>query len=138
LPTLARAIQGLILFSTALGVFFLLQAYQVVPADVFYILLTGWLLFAFDSVLTFIRPKVSFYLGLVLALVALTETLTQPEHYALVENGNVAATITLVLGSISQGILIALIAYYLVRHRKEDPWAWPGSESPVSDVAPAQ
>ncbi len=135
--TLTQAIQGVILFSTVLGVYFLWLVYPRVPQDVFYILLTGWLLFAVDSALTFIRPKLSYYLGIVLALIALAETLTQSEHYAIVASGDVPATVTLVLGSISQAVLIILVGYYLARFRNEDPWAWPGKGPAESDVSPA-
>ncbi len=127
--SLARLIQGLIIFSTALGVVFLWQAQPLVPSDVFYILTFGWVLFVADSVLTFLRPKISFYIGLVLGIVALTETLSQPEHYSLVENGNVPATIILVVGSVAQALLIGTVLYYLVSARRKDPWAWPGAES---------
>jgi len=123
-----RFIQLLIIFSTVLGVFFLWQAYPLLPHDVFYILTFGWVLFAIDSVLTFLRPKVSFYLGLVLAIIALFETLSQPEHYSLVENGNLPASITLVLGSTAQALLIILVGYFLISQRKKDEWAWPAGE----------
>jgi hypothetical protein len=127
----ARVIQGLIIFSAILGVFFLWQAQPLLPSDVFDILTFGWLLFVVDSILTFVRPKVSYYLGLVLAIIALSETLTQPEHYALVENGNVPATIILVLGSVTQALLIASVLWYILSERRKDPWAWPGAESPA-------
>ena len=138
---LPRAIQGLILFSTLLGVFFLWQAYPlifpVVPY-VFYALLLGWVLFVFDSILTFVRTRVSFYLGVVLAAIALTETLIQPEHYSLIQSGNVSAAIIIVLGSVSQALLIVLTIFYLVTSRKKNPWAWPGDELPDSDIAPTE
>jgi len=127
----ARAIQGLIIFSTALGVFFLWQAYPLLPGDVFDILAFGWLLFLVDSLLTLVRPRASYYLGLVLAVVALSETLTQPEHFALVENGNVPATVILVVGSIAQALLIGSVVWFVVSKRRKDPWAWPGAESPT-------
>jgi len=127
----ARAIQGLIIFSTALGVFFLWQAYPLLPGDVFDFLAFGWLLFLVDSLLTLVRPRASYYLGLVLAVVALSETLTQPEHYALVENGNVPATVILVVGSIAQALLIGSVVWFVVSKRRKDPWAWPGAESPT-------
>ena len=127
----ARVIQGLIVFSAVLGVFFLWQAQPLLPPDVFDILTFGWLLFVADSVLTFVRPKISYYVGLVLAIVALTETLTQPEHYALVENGNVPATLILVLGSVAQALLIGSVLWFIISERREDPWAWPGAESPA-------
>jgi len=127
----ARVIQGLIIFSAILGVFFLWQAQPLLPSDVFDVLAFGWLLFVADSILTFVRPRISYYLGLVLAIVALSETLTQPEHYALVENGNVPATIILVLGSATQALLIGSVIWYIVSERRKDPWAWPGAESPA-------
>ncbi len=135
---LPRAIQGLILFSTLLGVFFLWVAFPLLPDAVRYILAFGWSLFVVDSTLTFVRPKVSYYMGFVLALVALAETLAQPEHYQLVANGNVPATVILVLGSVSQALLIGLSGYYLIAIRKEDPWAWPGRDLADSDVTPAE
>jgi hypothetical protein len=141
MSALARAMQGLILFSTVLGVFFLWQAYPLIfPAApyVFYALFLGWVLFVFDSILTFVRPKQSYYLGIVLAAIALGETLTQPEHYSLIQGGNVPATMIIVMGSVSQALLIVLVGYYVLTSRREDPWAWPGKESSDSDVAPAE
>ena len=129
--SVTRAIQGLIIFSAILGVFFLWQAQPLLPSDVFDILTLGWLLFVIDSILTFVRPKISYYVGLVLAFIALSETLTQPGHYALVKNGNVPATIILVLGSVAQALLIGFILWYIISERRKDPWAWPGAESPA-------
>jgi len=120
-------IQGLIIFSALLGVAFLWQAYPLLPSEVFDILAFGWFLFVVDSVLTFVRPLASYVLGLVLALIALSQTLSQPEHYALVESGNLPATLTLVLGSAAQALLIVFIGYYLLARRKKNPWAWPSA-----------
>jgi len=127
----ARVIQVLMIFSAVLGVFFLWQAQPLLPADVFDILTFGWLLFVADSILTFVRPRISYYIGLVLAIIALSETLTQPEHYALVRNGNVPATIILVLGSVAQALLIGFVLWYIISEHRKDPWAWPGTESPA-------
>ncbi len=127
--TAARSAQALIIFSTVLGVFFLWQAQPLLPQGVFYVLALGWLLFVADSILTFFRPRAAYYLGLVLAVIALGETLSQPEHYALVENGNVSATVILILGSVAQALLIASVAWYIFSERKKDPWAWPGAGS---------
>jgi hypothetical protein len=129
--SLAKAIQGVIIFSTVLGVFFLWQAYPLVPTDVFDFVAFGWVLFVFDSVLTFVKPRVSYYFGMALGVIALGETLSQPEHYQLVASGNVPATIILVLGSITEALLIVLVAIYIVGEQKKDPWAWPGARSPA-------
>jgi hypothetical protein len=124
-----RAIQGLILFSTVLGVFFLWQVYPLLPAMAFDFVAVGWGLFLVDSILTFVRPRASYYLGLALGIIALGETLSQQAHYALITSGNLTAAGTLVLGSASQALLIILVVYYVVARRKRDPWAWPGANS---------
>jgi hypothetical protein len=129
--SVSRIIQGLIIFSVLLGVAFLWQAYPLLPSDVFWILAFGWFLFVVDSALTFVRPLASYVLGLVLALIALSQTLAQPEHYALVESGNLPATLTLVLGSAAQALIIVFVGYYLIAHRKKDPWAWPSADVPA-------
>ena len=135
---LTGAIQGLILFSTALGLVFLWQAHSVLPSDVFDIIAFGWVLFALDSALTFVRPVVSYYLGLVLAAIALTLTLSQPAHFALVASGNLLAAVTIVLGSIAEGLLMDLAAYFAISQRRKDAWEWPGEKGvPAPDPDPA-
>jgi len=129
--TVPRIIQGLIIFSALLGVAFLWQAYPLLPSDVFWILAFGWFLFVVDSALTFFRPMASYVLGLVLALIALSQTLSQPEHYAIVESGNLPATLTLVSGSAAQALIILFVVYYLMARRKKDPWAWPSAQVPA-------
>lgn len=118
-----RAIQVLILFSTVLGVFFLAQAYPVLPSYVFYFVSLGWVLFIVASVLTFFRPKASFYLALVLAVAALASTLSQPQHYALVKSGNIPATVTLFLGSGAEILIVVLALYYFLTGQRGSPWA---------------
>lgn len=127
---LQRVVQGLILFSTVLGAVFLWQAYQVLPSVAFDSVALGWVLFCVDSVLTFVRPFASYVLGLVLAVVALALTLSQPAHFALVASGNLLAATTIVLGSAAELLLIVFAAYYLLRARRtKDDWAWPGPAS---------
>ncbi len=121
----------MILFSTVWGAVFLLYARPSLPTGVFYFLSFGWVLFVVDSVLTFIRPRISYLMGLVLALIALFATLSQPEHYALVQSGDTTATVILVLGSAAEVILIVAVVWYILSARKKDPWAWPGAESPA-------
>lgn len=128
MATTRNVIQWLILFSTLLGLVFLWQAYAVLPADVFGIIAFGWVLFAVDSVLTFVRPVVSYYLGLVLAALALSLTLSQPAHFALVTSGNTLAAATIISGSVAEVLLIVAVGSYLVKERRRDPWGWPGSE----------
>ena len=75
---IGKVIQGLVLFSTLWGVFFLWYAHGFLPTEVFYFISFGWVLFVVDSALTIFRPKVSYYFGLVLAVIALFATLSQP------------------------------------------------------------
>ena len=126
-----KLIQGLILFSTLLGAVFLWQAYPLLPADVFYGIASGWVLFVVDSALTFVRPKASYYLGLVLGAAALAESLGQPEHYTFFQSGDVSAAAIFVLGSAAQALLIIFVVYYLISGRRKDPWAWPGGQPPT-------
>ena len=128
--SLAKAIQGVILFSTIFGAFFLYEVYPLVPAFVFDGVAVGWALFLVDSILTFLRPRISFYLGMALAVAALAATLSAPEHYQLIAGGNVPATATLVVGWGSEVLLIVLVGIYIMDLRKKDPWGWPGEGSP--------
>lgn len=115
---MGRLIQGLVLFSTLLGVFFLFEVYPLLPGPVFGFLTVGWLLFVFDSLLTFIRSRLSFYFGFVLAILTLAATLSQPEHYSLVASGNLVATATLLLGSAAQVGLVILVPIYERERRR--------------------
>ena len=127
MTVLTRVIQFLILFSTVFGAFFLYEVQPpVLPTVVFESLSVGWVLFLIDSFLTFVRPRISYYLGVILAAVALVATVSQPEHYQLVVSGNIAATATLLLGSAAEIALILSGGYFIMAERKKDPWAWPG------------
>jgi hypothetical protein len=130
LSGLARAIQGVILFATVFGIAFLYEVYPVLPSFVFYTVATGWVLFVIDSVLTFVRPKASYYLGLVLAVLAFGATVSQPAHYSLVASGNIPATLTIFVGSGAELLLIFLVLAYVITGRKKESWAWPGESRP--------
>jgi hypothetical protein len=116
--SIGRLIQTLILFSTILGIFFLWEVYSLLPSFVFDFLALGWFLFLVDSVLTFVRPRISYFLGLVLAILTLAASIPQPEHYSLIASGNVEATVTLILGSSAQAGIIVSVAYYALKTRR--------------------
>ena len=113
-----RAIQGLILFSAVLGALFLWEASGLLPASVFDIIAVGWALFVVDSAMTFVRPVASYYLGLVLAVLALSASLPQPAHYTFFAAGEILAGATFTAGTAAQFALIALVVYYAVISRK--------------------
>ncbi len=117
------------MFSTLLGLAFLWEVNGILPGPVFDFVAVGWALFVVDSVLTFIRPVASYYLGLALAALALASSLPQSAHYALVESGLSFQAATFVAGSASQVLIIVLVIYRFLRGRKRDEWAWPGAKS---------
>jgi hypothetical protein len=129
LSRLPRAIQGVILFSTLLGVPFLYEVYPLLPSPVFDTVAVGWVLFVVDSALTFVRPEASYYLGLVLALLALGATVSQPAHYQLVASGDVGPALTILVGSASEVALIVLVLAYLVAGRRGGGGAPPVPQS---------
>ncbi len=129
MSALPRAIQGTILASTVFGVAFLYEVYPVLPSFVFDSVLFGWMLFVVDSALTFVRPKISFYVGMVLAIIALVVTLSSPAHWALITNGDIPATLTLLTGWTLEVLLIVLVGFFILGGRKEDAWDWPGKSA---------
>jgi hypothetical protein len=124
-----NAIQATVFFSAILGVFFLIQVYLLLDPLAFEIIALGWVLFVFDGLLTFTRPRASYYLAFLLAFLALFETLSQPAHYSLVLSGNIPAAATILAGSAAQVILLVLVPYHFSRERRKNEWAWPGAKS---------
>ena len=112
-------IQATILFSTVLGVLFLWQVYDLLPSFVFDFVASGWVLFLVDSALTFVRPKASYALGFVLALLALASSLPQSAHYAFIQAGELLPSITFIVGTAAQVLLIVLVPIHFIRARKE-------------------
>ena len=95
---------------------------------VFDLLTIGWLLFVADSILTFVRPVFSYYLGLILAILALAASLPQSAHYAFFTNGAFLSGLTFVAGTVAQFIIVLTVSYRFVRMRGRDEWAWPGAK----------
>lgn len=116
--SIPKAIQALIIFSVILGVLFLVQAYTLVPPSVFDFVAAGWALFVVDSVLTFVKPRLSYYLAFVLALLALASSLPQTTHYAFIESGDILPAATFLLGSVAQVLLVILVPYHFLIGRR--------------------
>jgi hypothetical protein len=127
-PAAAKVIQGLIIFATLLGALFLWEVYPLLPPAGFDFVAIGWVLFVVDSILTFVRPKPSFYLGFVLALVALIASVGEPEHYQILQSGDPLHVSTLLLGDAIEVLLLVLIPYFFLRARRDKEWAWPGAK----------
>jgi hypothetical protein len=118
MPQTGRLIQALVLFSTLLGVLFLVQVYGVLPAAVFDFVALGWVLFVVDSILTFTNPSVSYAMAFALALLALVSSLPQTVHYAFIENGVILPAVTFILGTTAQVLLLVLVPYHFIRRRR--------------------
>lgn len=124
-----KAIQALIVASTILGVGLLIEINSVVPPEVFDFIALGWALFVVDSLLTFVRPTISYYLGLILAVLGLSASLPQSAHWAFIENGLLIPSAIFVTGSAFQVLIIALVVYYSIKVRRSDKWSWPSAKS---------
>ena len=116
--SLGRAIQAAIVFSTLLGVVFLWQVNGLLPYMVFEFVATGWAFFVLDSALTFVKPRASYVLGFVLAVLALATSLPQAAHYAFIQAGELLPSATFILGSGAQFLIIALVPYFFLRERR--------------------
>lgn len=113
----SSAIQALVYFSVALGVVFLAQVYDLLPSAVFDVIALGWVLFVVDAVLLSFRPRAARVLALALALLALASSLPQSAHYAFIEAGEVLPSLTFILGSAAQVLLVILVPADLIRGR---------------------
>ncbi len=113
-----KAIQASVFLSVILGILFLVQAYNVVPSFVFEFVAVGWVLFVIDGVLTFLRPRESYALALVLAILALGSSLPQSSHWAFIGNGDILPAFTFLAGSVVQVVLIILVVYYFAVGRR--------------------
>ena len=114
----ARAIQVLIVGSVLLGVALLFEINSLVPWFVFDFIALGWALFVVDSVLTFVRPALSYYFGLVLAVLALSASLPQSAHWAFIEEGLLIPSAIFITGSVMQVLIVILVLYYAFSVRR--------------------
>ena len=113
----AAAIQALILASSVLGVALLYEISPLVPAFVFDFVAVGWALFVLDSILTFIRPVVSYYFGFVLAVLALGASLPQSAHWSFIQNGLLVPSLIFLTGSAMQIAIIVLVGLFTLKVR---------------------
>jgi hypothetical protein len=113
-----KAIQAMVLFSTILGVLFLVQANGVLPAFVFDFVAIGWCLFAVDSVLTFSAPRPAYALAFVLSILALGSSVPQSAHWAFISNGDLLPAATFVAGVVAQFSLIVLVPYHFIAEKR--------------------
>ena len=113
-----RAIDLLIYLSVALGIVLLPQIYSVVPLWLFYSVLAGWIAYVLVAMATATHHKAAYPVALLLAILTLSVSLPEPEHYTFAKDGMWLATLTFMIGSILQLALLVLIPVYLIKNRK--------------------
>ncbi len=121
MSSLRRTIDGAIYLSVAWGIVLLPQLYGLVPSWLFYSVLGAWLAYLIVAVLAATGRNVAHPLAFILAILTLTVSLPQPEHRSFVEAGVSLASITFLVGSALQLLLLILIPVEFWRkksHRK--------------------
>ena len=113
-----RAIDLLIYLSVAFGVLLLPQIYSLVPPWLFYSVLAGWIAYLLVAIATWTHHKRVYPVAFLLAILTLSVSLPEPEHYTFAKDGMWLATLTFMIGSILQLALLVLIPVYLIKDRK--------------------
>jgi hypothetical protein len=118
--TLENAVRWLVYSSVVLGVLFLYVLYGTpgIPAFLFPSILGGEVIWLFCAVAMSRRAKRAPYMALVLALITLAISVSQPTHYTFAETGQIVAFLIFTGGSILQVALIAAVSLSVVRSRK--------------------
>jgi hypothetical protein len=118
--TLEKAIAWLVYSSVVLGILFLYVLYGTpgIPAFLFPSILAGEVIWTLCAVAISRRLKWAPYLAVVLAVITLAISLSQPTHYAFAETGQLVAFLIFAGGSILQVALIAAVSLFVVRTRR--------------------
>jgi len=103
--------------SAILGVLLLYAAAPVVPAWLLASLATGEAVYAVCAVGVARGSRAAYYAIFVLAILVLTVSLPQPEHYAFATGGEIGAFLIFAAGSVLQACLLVTIPIYLLRTR---------------------
>ena len=120
LKRVRRIANWLIYASVILGVALLVQLYVlVVPSWLFDSILVGWILYLVVAIAVASGRDKAYPAALVLSIITLAVSLSQPEHYSLAEAGPTLASLTFITGSMLQVAVIVLIASFLFLERKQ-------------------
>jgi hypothetical protein len=120
MATLEKAIAWLVYSSVVLGVLFLavLYGFPNFPGWLFYSIAGGEGLWVVCAVAAARRASWAPYMAVVLALITLVLSLSQPTHYTFAETGQLVAFLIFSVGAALQVALIAAVLLHLVRARK--------------------
>jgi len=115
---LESGIKLLIYLSVIFGVVLLIQLYNLVPEWLFYAVFSGWVAYLIVALIAATGHKQAYPIALVLAVMTLLVSLPQPQHYAYVNAGLSLASVTFLVGSILQIMLIILDVIYITKRRR--------------------
>jgi hypothetical protein len=117
--SLKRAIDVLVYLSVASGLILLPQLYFMVPSWLFYSVLAGWLAYVLVAAAVAAGRQAAYPFVFFLAILTLSVSLPQPEHYAFLSSGLALAATTFLIGSALQLSLVILIPIYLIKRRNK-------------------
>lgn len=117
MPSITRSINLLIFLSVAVGVVLLPQLYGLVPTWLFYSVLGGLLAYVLVAALAATGHRIAYPLAFVLSILTLAVSVPQPEHQSFVMAGLSLASLTFLVGSALQLVLVILIPVYYLRKR---------------------
>lgn len=114
-----RTIAALVYASVVLGVFFLYALYGTpgIPGFLFPSILAGEILWIICAVAVARGARWAPYMALVLALITLALSLSQPTHYTFAESGQIVAFLIFAVGAVLQVALIASIGASFMRRK---------------------
>jgi hypothetical protein len=119
--TLEKTVAWLVYSSVVLGLLFLYVLYGTpgIPAFLFPSILGGEVIWLVCAVAISRRVRWAPYLALVLALITLAISASQPTHYTFAETGQIVAFLIFAGGSVLQVALIAAGSLLVYRSRRK-------------------
>ncbi|MCL4436280.1 MAG: hypothetical protein M1503_02810 [Thaumarchaeota archaeon] len=114
---LRRLIDLAIYLSVALGVLFIAQISGIVPQQIVYALLTGWVAYLFTAVAVVAGRREAYSVAFILVIITLLVSLPEPRHYTLINSVNPLPCLTFIGGSALQITLVILLPIYFWRGR---------------------
>ena len=120
MPTTHKAIAWLVYSSVGLGVLFLYVLYGTpgIPGFLFPSIGVGEILWIVCAAAVNRGARWAPYMALLLALITLVISLSQPTHYTFASSGDIEAFLIFSVGSAIQVALIASVALWFLRSRK--------------------
>lgn len=116
---LRQMINLVIYLSVALGVLFIAQISGIVPQQMVYALLTGWIAYLFTAIAVAAgRRREAYTAAFILAIITLLVSLPEPRHYTLLSSVNPLPGLTFLSGSALQIILLVLMSIYFWRGQR--------------------